>query len=136
MLLVLDTGILIGALITKGTPPDRLYEAWCQAKFELVTSQAQLNELSRVVTYPKLQRYIKPLEANQLLVGLKARATVLEQILEVDYSPDPDDNKIIATAIAGQADYIISGDKRDLLSLKEVERIPIISAREAIETIV
>ena len=40
---------------------------------------------------------------------------------------------ILATAIAGKADYIISGDKRDMLSLKEVQGIPIITARQAVE---
>ena len=44
---VLDTNILIGALITKGTPPDRLYRAWLRGEIELVTSAAQLAELGR-----------------------------------------------------------------------------------------
>jgi len=42
MRVVLDTGILIAALITKDTPPDRIYQAWRKRRFELVTSQWQL----------------------------------------------------------------------------------------------
>ena len=49
------------------------------------------------------------------------------------YSPDPDDNLILATAIAGLADYIVSGDKGDMLALNVIENIPIITARRAIE---
>jgi putative PIN family toxin of toxin-antitoxin system len=41
----------------------------------------------------------------------------------VSYSPDPDDNIILATAIAGNADYLVSGDKSDLLKLGVIEDI-------------
>ncbi len=55
----------------------------------------------------------------------------LPTIPDVSYSPDPDDNKIIATAIAGHTNYIVTGDKRDLLALDTVENINIITARQA-----
>jgi len=45
MRVVLDTGILIAALITKDTPPDRIYQAWRERHFELVTSEWQLKIL-------------------------------------------------------------------------------------------
>ncbi|MFN8373625.1 MAG: putative toxin-antitoxin system toxin component, PIN family [Anaerolineae bacterium] len=133
MKLVLDTGILISALITKGTPPDLLYQAWRENKFELLTSDAQIAEFLRVSQYPKLKRYLKPIEAQQLVAGLQSQAEVLLSIPEVSYSPDPDDNKIIAIGIVGKTDYIISGDKRHMLSLDTVENIPIIAARKAVE---
>ena len=135
MRLVLDTGILISALITKGTPPDLVYQAWLKGKFELVTSEEQLSEFIRVAQYPKLNRYIKPSEAQQLVTGLRSTAAILHDIPEVNFSPDPDDNKIIATAMAGDANYIVSGDKKDLLSLEEVNGISIITARLMMETL-
>jgi uncharacterized protein len=46
---------------------------------------------------------------------------------------DPDDDHVIAAAVAGQADLIASGDKRDLLPLGSFQGIPIITAREAVE---
>ena len=58
---------------------------------------------------------------------------VVQDVPTVDYSPDPDDNVIIGTAIAGGADMIVSGDKRDMLALAEVEGIPIVSARDAVK---
>ena len=42
MRVVLDTGILIAALITSGTPPDTIYRAWRKKRFELITSEWQL----------------------------------------------------------------------------------------------
>ena len=47
-------------------------------------------------------------------------------------SPDPKDNPILATAIAGKADLIVSGDKKHVLALVEVGGIPIVTAHEAL----
>ena len=52
---------------------------------------------------------------------------------EVNLSPDPGDNPILAAAIAGAADLIVSGDKKHMLALGEIEGIPIVTAREALE---
>jgi putative PIN family toxin of toxin-antitoxin system len=131
--IVLDTGIYISALITKGTPPDRLYQSWDEGAFHLVTSSEQIAELSRVVGYKKLRKFITLDEAHVLIDNLHNRAEIVSNLPDVHLSPDPDDDLILATAIAGKADYIISGDKRDMLSLKEVQGIPIITARQAVE---
>ena len=129
MRVVLDTGILLAALITSGTPPDLIYRAWRKKAFELITSEWQLEELRRVSRYPKLRKYLKPAEVGTVVNGLRRQATVLQQLPKVEFSPDPDDNPILATAIAGMADYLVTGDKRDLLSLEKVETVQIITAR-------
>ena len=53
----------------------------------------------------------------------------------VENSPDPDDNLILAAAVAGNADLIVSGDKRHMLSLGDVEGIPIVTPRDALSLI-
>lgn len=68
-----------------------------------------------------------------LLGSASSIAEVLTDLPSVMLSPDPDDNMIIATALEGQANYIVSGDKKDLLSLGSVQNIPIITARQAVE---
>ena len=67
-----------------------------------------------------------------MLAGITTYATCVTFLPIVSYSPDPDDNIILATAIAGEADYLVSGDKSDLLALSKVEDIPIIKARQAL----
>ena len=129
MHVVLDTGILLAALITSGTPPDLIYRAWRKKAFELITSKWQLEELRRVSRYPKLRKYLKPAEVGTLVNGLRRQATVLKELPKVEFSPDSDDNPILATAIAGLADYLVTGDKRDLLSLGKVETVQITTAR-------
>ena len=133
MRVVLDTNILIGALITKGTPPDSLYQAWLRGDIELVTSTAQLTEIDNVLSRPRLQKYVDADEAAVIVQNMGTRALVLDEIPAVNLSPDPKDNPILATAIAGKADLIISGDKKHILLLKDVEGIPVVTAREALE---
>ena len=57
---------------------------------------------------------------------------VMADLPEVNVSPDSRDNPILATAVAGEAGLIVSGDKGDMLALGNVEGIPIVTAREAI----
>ncbi len=70
-----------------------------------------------------------------VLDTLNAFAEIVESIPYVGYSSDPDDNKIIATAITGRATILVSGDKNDILSLKEVEGIRFLSARETVQVL-
>ena len=135
MRVVLDTNILIGALITKGTPPDRLYQAWLRNEIELVTSFAQLAELVDVLSRPRLHGFLDLNEAAAIVETIATRALVLAELPLVDLSPDPKDNPILATAIAAKADLIVSGDERHVLLLGEVEGIPVVTAREALERI-
>ena len=132
MRIVLDTNILIGALITKDTPPDRLYQAWLRGEIELVTSNAQIAELTEVLARPRVQRLLDAEEAAAIVENLDARAVVLDKPQPVDLSPDPKDNPILATAIAADADLIVSGDKRHVLALEDVDGIPVVTAREAL----
>ncbi len=130
---VLDTNILIGALITKGTPPDRLYRAWLRGEAELVTSTAQLVEIADVLARPRLQKFLDADEAASIVENLGARAYIVDDLPDVNVSPDDQDNAILASAIAGKADLIVSGDKKHMLALGEVEDIPVVTAREALE---
>ena len=132
MRVVLDTNVLIGALITSGTPPDGLYRAWLRGEFDLVTSAAQIAEIADVVSRPRLQKFIDDDDAADILDNIDCHALVLDDLPEVNLSPDPGDNPILAAAIAGNADLIVSGDKKHLLGLAEIEGIPIVTARKAL----
>ncbi len=132
MRVVLDTNILVSALITKGTPPDQLYQAWLRGEIELVTSAAQIEEVADVLARPRLRRYVDSDEATQMVAAIHQRATVLTEIPEISRSPDPKDDPILAVAVAGRVGLVVSGDKGDMLALGDVEGIPIRSAREAL----
>lgn len=130
MRVVLDTGILIAALITADTPPDQIYQAWRKKRYTLITSLWQLEEFRRASRYEKVKKFLRPAEAGNLINGLNRHATVLKELPDVDLSRDPQDNPVLAMAIASKADYVVTGDRRGLLSLKRVGAIRIVTARE------
>ena len=135
MKLVLDTSVLVSALLTKGTPPDQLYRAWKARRFALAISTWQINELRRVLGYEKLRPYLNGFEASILLENIDATAQIVEVTAPRTESPDPDDNWILASAVLSQADLLVTGDKNDLLQLKPVEGIKIVNARTALEAV-
>jgi uncharacterized protein len=118
MRVVLDTNILVSALISRSGPTDRLYVAWKDRRFQLVTSIEQLDEFRRVTRYPRVKRLIDPSAAGVMYNQLRISAIVLDKLPTVNRSRDPGDNFLLAMAEAGAAEYLVTGDKRDILSLE------------------
>jgi putative PIN family toxin of toxin-antitoxin system len=108
--MVFDTNVFVSALITPGGLPDELLQRWEADDFTLVTSSAQLDELQRVLSYGKLQRFIRPEQAAKLVENLRSFAVVAEGLPDLNVSSDTADNVIIATAIAGNASHLVTGD--------------------------
>ena len=133
MRVVLDTNVLISALISKTGPPGRLLSAVKRAGLVLVTSAYQLDELREALGRKRLRAYVRPEEAHDLLYNLEAVGVLVTGLPECNPSPDPDDNPILATAIAGNADLVISGDKTGMVALGHVNDIPIITPARAME---
>ena len=131
--ILLDTNIIVSGLISGNGPPRQLLWGWQQEKFVLVTSFEQIAELARVVGYGRLRQRIDPRIATRTIKTMSVVGHVVPDARPVNYSPDPDDNIILATAIAGGADLIVSGDKRDMLALGQVGGIRIVTARGAVE---
>lgn len=114
MRVILDTNVLLGALISPHGPPDAIYRAWRAAHFELVTSTAQLDELRRVSRYPKLKT-ILPAHRIGAMVNNMQRAIVLDALPPLPEgveANDPNDVFLLAMALAGEADYLVTGDRR------------------------
>ncbi|QFG77314.1 putative toxin-antitoxin system toxin component, PIN family [Acidithiobacillus sp. 'AMD consortium'] len=114
MRVILDTNVLLGALISPHGPPDTIYRAWRAARFELVTSTAQLDELRRVSRYPKLKT-ILPAHRIGTMVNNMQRAIVLNTLPPLPEgvdANDPNDAFLLAMAMAGEADYLVTGDRR------------------------
>ena len=114
MRVILDTNVLLGALISPYGPPDVIYRAWLSARFELVTSTPQLEELRRVSRYPKLKA-ILPAHRVGTMVNNMQRAIVIVNLPpppdDMDLN-DPDDAFLLSMALASEADYLVTGDRR------------------------
>ena len=131
MRVVLDTNILVSALISGEGSPGQVLAAVKSLGTTLITSQFQIDELRDVLARDRLQPYIQREEADDLLYHLEAVAVVVAELPAVNLSADPDDNPILATAVAGDADLIVSGDRDHVLAVGSVHGIPIVTAREA-----
>lgn len=131
MRIVLDTNILVSALISGERPPGQVLAAVKSPGVTLITSRFQIDELRDVLARDRLQPYVRREEADDLVYHLEAVAAVVADLPEVSLSADPDDNPILATAIAGDADLIVSGDRGDMLALESAQGIPIVTTRDA-----
>jgi putative PIN family toxin of toxin-antitoxin system len=130
MRVVLDTNILVSALIVPAGNPAAIYNAWEQGKFTLLTCAEHLDELRATLQKPKVANLIKPYKAGRLVNQIKKLAEDIGELPRVKRSPDPDDNFLLALAEAGNADYLVTGDKSGLLSLASHKSTRIITARD------
>lgn len=121
MRVVLDTNVLVSALLITASVPAQLITLWRQGRFDLMTAPAQLDELMRVTRYPKIRTRLQPALAGRLVNELRDLAIMVETLPVVDASPDPYDNYLLSIASGGRADYLITGDKHDLLALKKYD---------------
>ena len=127
---VLDTTTLISAFISQQGFPYKAVDLWYRREYTLVTSLWQIEEIKGVTQRERIKALITPHSVGRFINLMRDKAIVLDELSEIDYSPDPDDNPILAAAIDAQAHYVISGDKGDMLCLQKVKGIPIITARE------
>jgi putative PIN family toxin of toxin-antitoxin system len=127
--LVIDTNVLISALLAGTSLPAHLIVLWREGRFDLLTSADQLDELTRVTRYPKIQERLTPALAGRLINDIRDLAVLLTALPVVTASPDPHDNYLLAMAAAGAADFLVTGDKRDVLALKLFEGTKIITVR-------
>ncbi len=126
---VIDTNVAISGLLWHGAPR-RILDAARDGRIQIFSSAALLNELEDVLRRPKLA-------ARLALIGTTPRALVDEYLalpgivspapLETPVSDDPDDDAVLACALAVQAAAIVSGDD-DLLKIGVFANIPILTA--------
>ena len=128
--MVVDTNILVSALLAATSLPAQLVVLWRAGRFDLLTTAEQLDELMRVTRYPKIRKRLAPAVAGRLVNDLRALAITLDRLCAVDASSDPDDNDLLALAAAGSADFLVTGDKHDLLRLAVYEGTKIITVRD------
>ncbi len=133
---VLDTNILVSAFLWQGIPA-RLIQHASRNEIQLFTSHALLDELAEVLRRKKLVKTVENtgFSADQLVSHYRRLAyRVTTRQITRRISRDPDDDQVLACALAAKADLIVSGD-RDLLALKSFREIPIVTAAEAVRVL-
>ena len=130
MKVVLDTNILISALISKTAAPHHIYQAWRDKRLTVLTCTEQLVEVREVTRRVAVALRIKPAEAGRLVNSLRDLAVVLGDLPLVQRSSDPKDDFILAVAQAGGARYVVTGDKSGLLALRQHAGAEILTAAQ------
>ncbi len=130
MRLVIDTNVLVSALFSETSLPAHLVTLWREGRFDLVMAAEQLAELGRVTRYPKIRERIAPALAGRLVNELRDLAVMVGELPTIDASPDPSDNYLLAMAATGKADFLVTGDKRDLLALGSYAGSRIVTVRD------
>ncbi len=135
MRFVLDTNLLVSGVIAAALPR-RLVDGAKAGEYELCTREALLAELLEVLSRAKFAVRLSQagLTPQGIVDDLRRIAVVVTPADTPRVVPtDPGDDHVIAAAVAGQADLIASGDRRDLLPMGRFRGIPIVTAREAVE---
>jgi putative PIN family toxin of toxin-antitoxin system len=124
---VFDTNIFVSAILFGGAP--RLCLETARAgEFELIASRTILFELANALR--EKFRWSEE-DINDVIVGLSKFVTVVQPTKKLAViKEDPDDNRILDAAAEARANFIVSGDKKHILSLKKFHGIKILSASE------
>ncbi|MFD2570155.1 putative toxin-antitoxin system toxin component, PIN family [Spirosoma soli] len=124
--IVFDTKVLISAFIFKGYA-DQVYR-YCAERYILYTSEWMLDKLKDVLSREKFR--LPPTLQEEIIAQIKADSQVVIPVNQLPTnSPDPDDNYVLQTALSVQANFLITGDEKHLLLLKQVQTTEIIAPR-------
>jgi len=135
---VIDTNVLVSALLSKKGTPARVLDAWRERKFLVITSEEAFLEVERVLEeLASTEKYVISNEDIASILNLLRKDAILVpgQIDTKGAIPhDPDDKKFLSIALEGEANIIISGDKH-LLDLTSYQEVTIQNARQFIDAL-
>ena len=133
---VIDTNVLVSALLSKRGVPAQIVDAWRERKFMVITSEAAINEARDTLEelHGTGKYFIPRKDIDELLHLLRTIGQPVPGLADVAGAipADPDDEKILAIALDSEAAIIISGDKH-LLNLKTYRDIAIMTPRQFLD---
>src|SRR3954470_3610177 len=133
---VLDSSVLVSAFLKPGSLPATLLLRAREGAFSLVLSSYIIQETAAVLIRPKHQasRSFTPDEVARYCRDLLAVGELVGDLPNIEAVPDdPKDNPVVATAVAGRADYLVTGDRAHLLPLGEYRGVRMVSPRAFLE---
>jgi uncharacterized protein len=132
VLVILDTNVLVSAVVSPSSTCARLLRAVRQREVACAVSPSLLGELEAALARPKLRRYVTVGEASRYSAELRTLCDVVrEPAVAVGVTRDPKDDYLVALALAVGADLLVSGD-RDLIEAGLVKPV-VVTPRDAVE---
>jgi putative PIN family toxin of toxin-antitoxin system len=128
---VLDTNQLISSLLSTQGLQRQLIDRWRERAFLLLLVPGQIDEVAEVLGRPKIRKKypLAPEDRETFLQLLRQDASLLPHRPAPGVCRDPDDDYLLGCAVAGAADYLVTGDE-DLLAVGRYRGLAIVTARE------
>jgi putative PIN family toxin of toxin-antitoxin system len=134
---IVDTSVLVSSVLVPAGIPARVVQAWRDARYLLITSPPQIDELRHTLSYERLRRRYNFTDSHvDGLVNLLTRDALFvpgTESLPVTALRDPNDAYLLSMVLESRADFLVSSDK-DLLVLREFSGTPILYPRQFLET--
>lgn len=135
MRVVLDTNVLASGAITSTGTLASILDAWADGVFDLVISHELLAELARTLEKPYFSSRLPEQHRAGFLRSIHASSTVTPLLIHTTgVATHPEDDLILATAVSGQADYLVTGDSK-LQALGAYQEVVILSPRDFLDAI-
>lgn len=132
---VLDANVFVSAVLTPRGPAGQILRAWQDAQFQLAVSVPIVQEIERVLQYPKIaRRHRWSGKALREFIDDLAHLAILtpgELSLRV-INEDPADNRYLECAVEGEAQYLVSGDEH-LVRLGTYQEVRIVRPAAFVE---
>ena len=127
-LATVDANVLVVAPLNRVTPPRLIVSAWLAGRFELVISAHILDEISRTHTKRYFRDRLSDADIDYFHGLLRSRATIVPITAVVrGVATHPEDDLVLATAVSGNVDYLVTGDERLRARVPSYRGIPVIS---------
>lgn len=133
MRVAIDANVLISFLISKGETIASLFNAWEKGIFTVLVSNDILDEFDEVIARMLAKALISSDNAFSIMRRLRKDTERVFITSEINDSSDKKDNRYLACSLDGKADYLITGDKKHLLLLKQFGKTKIVSPKEFLD---
>lgn len=133
MKVVLDANVFVSFLLTRSPTISKIIQFWKNNEFTLLVSDEILVEYKSVLVRIVGKGLLLAKEANYLFDEISKESLEIQVVSTVAESPDRKDNRYLACARDGKANYLVTGDKKHLLPLKNFGITKIISPAEFVE---
>jgi putative PIN family toxin of toxin-antitoxin system len=133
---LLDANVLISAAIRPSGQPGRIIKALLTPSFDLILSPGIVAEVEIALALPKIRKYLRePEDAPRWLADVVVLADLVQDTGNITgVCRDPADDVVLAAAVEGRADKIVTGDD-DLLVLGDFQGIAMVTPRDFLDAI-
>lgn len=132
---VIDTNVFASGLVRRSetSPPVQIIDRWRAGLFSLVLSEEIVAELARTLDEPYFRLHLTSAQRSTGLAILHSRGKIVPLTVQVHgVATHQEDDLIVSTALSGQAQYLVTGDKK-LQELQSFQSLTIVSPRQFME---